>query len=46
MQGVVLSDHARSLDWRARHAEVIGVAPPEVLDEVTAKVQALVEGDS
>ena len=45
VQGVVLSDHARSLDWRARRAELIAVAPADVLDEVTAKVQALISGE-
>jgi mRNA-degrading endonuclease toxin of MazEF toxin-antitoxin module len=44
-QGVVLSDHARSLDWRARRAEFISIAPAEVLEDVTAKVQALIGGE-
>lgn len=39
--GVVLSDHVRSLDWRTRRAEFICKAPPDVVDEVTAKVHAL-----
>ncbi len=42
VQGVVLADHVRSLDWRARHAEVICKAPTEVVSDVTAKVQALI----
>ncbi len=45
VQGVVLSDHARCLDWRTRQAEVIGSVPPDVLDEITAKLIALVGGD-
>jgi mRNA interferase MazF len=45
VQGVVLSDHLRSLDWRTRRAEYIGSAPPEVLEEVTAKVLALMGGE-
>jgi mRNA interferase MazF len=44
-QGVVLADHVRSLDWRARHAEFICAAPAEVVEEVTAKVQALLSGE-
>jgi mRNA interferase MazF len=32
VQGVVLSDHARSLDWRKRRAKFICVAPAEVLE--------------
>jgi mRNA interferase MazF len=42
VHGVVLADHVRSLDWRARRAEFICKSPAEVLDHVTAKVQALV----
>jgi mRNA interferase MazF len=42
VRGVVLADHIRSLDWRARQAEFICKTPTELLDHVTAKVQALV----
>lgn len=46
VQGVVLSDHVRSLDWRKRRVEFICKAPAEVLDDVAAKVQTLlVEND-
>jgi mRNA interferase MazF len=41
VQGVVLSDHVRSLDWRNRRAEFICKAPADVVDDVTAKVHAL-----
>jgi mRNA interferase MazF len=41
VSGVVLSDHLKSADWRARSAEYIGLAPPEVLAEVRAKVKPL-----
>ena len=41
IQGVVLSDHVRSLDWRTRRAEFICKAPADVVDDVTAKVHAL-----
>jgi len=41
IQGVVLSDHVRSLDWRARRAEFFCKAPADVVDDVTAKVHAL-----
>ena len=44
VQGVVLADHARSLDWRSRHAAFICAAPAEVVDHVVAKVQALIGG--
>ncbi|EYB68353.1 ppGpp-regulated growth inhibitor ChpA/MazF [Deinococcus phoenicis] len=41
VQGVVLSDQARSLDWRARRAEYGVDVPEEVLDEVGGKLAAL-----
>jgi mRNA interferase MazF len=41
IQGVVLSDHLRSLDWQTRRAEHICRVPDEVLDDVVAKVVAL-----
>ena len=41
VQGVVLADHIRSLDWRARRSEFICKAPGEVVGQVTAEVQAL-----
>ncbi|HEU0009548.1 MAG TPA: endoribonuclease MazF [Verrucomicrobiae bacterium] len=44
VQGVVLADHLRSVDWRKRRAEFIGKAAAHVLDDVAAKVQALLGG--
>jgi mRNA interferase MazF len=41
ISGVVLSDHLRSADWRARSAERAGIAPAEVLAEVRAKLKPL-----
>jgi mRNA interferase MazF len=37
----VLADQVKSLDWRARKALHKGKAPPAVLAEVQAKIQAL-----
>lgn len=45
VEGVVLADHVRSLDWRTRRAEFICPAPAEVVDDVAAKVQALIGGE-
>src|SRR3954449_9552090 len=39
--GVVLADQVKALDWRARQAERICMAPPATLDEVAAKLAAL-----
>lgn len=43
--GVVLSDQIKSLDWRVRGAEKFCPAPPGVIEEVTAKILALVNPD-
>lgn len=42
LSGVVLSDHMRSLDWLARRAEFHGKAGDDVVDEVAARVIAIV----
>ncbi len=39
--GVVLSDHVRSIDWRARRAERAGRADDDILSEVCGKLTAL-----
>jgi mRNA interferase MazF len=39
--GVVLADHLRSADWKARGAEVAGRVPAEVVNEVLAKLKPL-----
>jgi mRNA interferase MazF len=41
VQGVVLSDHIKSADWRARKSEQIGRAPVEVINQVRAKLKPL-----
>lgn len=41
LQGVVLADQLRSLDWRARSATYIGQAPDSVIHEIQAKLQTL-----
>lgn len=41
VQGVVLADHLKSLDWRARRADRADRAPHAVMDEVLAKLAAL-----
>jgi mRNA interferase MazF len=39
--GVVMADHAKSLDWVTRQAVFICEAPPELLDEVLGKLETL-----
>lgn len=39
--GVVLVDHIKSIDREARKMEIIGAVPPEVLDEIDARLAPL-----
>jgi mRNA interferase MazF len=39
--GVILADHVRSIDWRARHAERVGQTPDETMAEVLGKLTSL-----
>jgi mRNA interferase MazF len=43
VSGVVLSDQIKSLDWRARQAELVARAPEAVTREVLQKLGALLE---
>lgn len=43
ISGVVLADQVRSLDWRARRAEIAGHVPPAVLNEAREKLRALLQ---
>jgi mRNA interferase MazF len=45
ISGVILADHARSLDWAARRARFICRLPDEVVEDVTARLVALVSGE-
>jgi len=42
--GVVLADQVKSLDWRARQAELICALPAETVAEVLAKLATLLSG--
>lgn len=41
ISGVVLSDQVKSLDWRARRADLIEAAAPRVTEEVLQKLDTL-----
>jgi mRNA interferase MazF len=45
LQGVALSDHVRSLDWQTRKAKFICSLPTEIIEDITAKIVALVGGE-
>ncbi|HYW46930.1 MAG TPA: endoribonuclease MazF [Bryobacteraceae bacterium] len=38
---VILADHVKSVDWKARHAEKLGRCPTEAIDEVRARLAPL-----
>jgi len=41
--GAILCDQLKSLDWRARRAARLGSVPDPVMQEVTARILALVD---
>ncbi len=41
VNGVILADQVKSLDWRARRAAYINTLPQEVMEEVLGKLQTL-----
>jgi mRNA interferase MazF len=43
VDGVVLADQVKSLDWRARKAKFAGRLPADARDEVLGKLGALLE---
>ncbi len=45
VQGCILSDQVKSLDWRAREAEFIETAADSLILEVRMRVLALVDPD-
>ncbi|MBI3825390.1 MAG: endoribonuclease MazF [Candidatus Rokubacteria bacterium] len=45
VEGAILSDQVKSLDWRVRKAKRIGTVPADVLQETVGKILALVDPD-
>ena len=45
VDGAVLSDQVKRLDWRARKARRIGSVPADVLQETVGKIVALLDPD-
>ena len=41
--GAVLCDQVKSLDWKARHASLIGALPGRCVKEIQARILALVQ---
>jgi mRNA interferase MazF len=45
VEGAILSDQIKSLDWRVRRARRIARVPADVLEEAVGKVLALINPD-
>ena len=43
IEGVVLSDHVKSLDWKSRHASFVAKVPEKTYAEVLGKLKCLLE---
>jgi mRNA interferase MazF len=41
VNGVILADHLKSADWRARHADPAGRLPKQILQEVLDRLAPL-----
>ena len=39
--GIILADHLKSIDWKARQADLLGHCTDDVMDEVRARLAAL-----
>jgi mRNA interferase MazF len=44
VEGVVMSDQVKSMDWEFRRGRVVGRVPPEVLEDVLSKLATLIGG--
>ena len=43
VNGVILSDQVKSLDWKVRRAELAGKLPDNALDEILEKLATLIK---
>jgi mRNA interferase MazF len=41
--GAILADQVRNLDWRARGASLLAKVPPDVVDDVIERIEALLK---
>ena len=44
VNGAILADHVKSLDWKIRKAKKAGKVPPAILSEVLARLATLLAG--
>lgn len=45
-ESIVLADHVRTIDWRSRRAERMRKVSADILNDVTARLLALIDPDS
>lgn len=45
VEGVILSDQVKSLDWISRSAQFVGKVPAEIMQEVILKIETLFKVD-
>jgi mRNA interferase MazF len=43
IDGVILTDHIKSLDWKARKAEFVESSAPELIEAVSARLLPLID---
>ena len=43
IDGVILADHIRSVDWKARHAKFVDVSPVLTIQEVEERLLSLIQ---
>ena len=43
VNGAILCDHVRSVDWKARRARRIAALPPQAMREVQARILVLIQ---
>lgn len=43
VQGVILTDQTRSIDFAARHARFLAAAPPDLVETVLDRIDAILE---
>lgn len=44
LRGAVLADQVKSLDWRMRRAQRLGSVAPDLMEQVLARIEALLRG--
>lgn len=45
IEGIILTDHMRSIDWRSRKAKFVCKAPEKTLEEALEKIRAIFNED-